>query len=875
MTVIFASNKILLRHIEALTRIRALYNNPYDFYPGEIKMKKSLFITTVALVVPFLFSCSNTDEEIIPVSSIALSESDVTLKVGEEKRVTPTISPENATDRSLVWTSSHPNSVTAVGGLLHAYSVPKDTDKVTITAEDRNKTVSASVSVTVLPADPAKAVEADGITISKEVVSLVLDGDKAVTTISATVTPFNFEDRDVVWTSSAPSVVSLSDIVQPNPEGTTLEAKKSSKVTLTGLVEGSAKVTAKCGDFSVSCAVTVSNKPDSIQVFSYGQKEVSVEKGEKVTNPLTVLPYDALDEVTVTYESSNPSIASVSSTGEVTGVEESNDPVTITAKVDGTAFYDTYTVYVTHRYENYLHMKPKDSNAWINVDLDVQSATTYKVNDRHFNRGDILCFCIGKTDWYKYPEVKEDSGQGVNFTSDEDNIKILKSGNYTITVQTDPSNSYVLLEAGSLDVQKAKLTYVNGSTQEKSVTELSLKPGSASEYKFTRTINKDDYFYVEFDGEYYAKNEFKGGGVGDLFDEYSTQSLKYAKCNETHSYTVYIQTNPDLYDEHGKSVYVRADYFKYSKPSTNEWLTVDCDYKEDGSNGHPEYYKTGLKLEKGANLLARINGEYYKYDLLEDGGKKAWTYQSDEVYKNIVVSVAGSYDIYCKTPDDEATSCTSIYLDGSVDTAKNYAEILRKNQSIPEAQIGLALKPGFLNEFEMENVSLAAGDKIRFFIGDGYELRLKNPAESSKFKAVDSNGYFECKTAGAFDLYIKFKDDDPTQLGLWVADHIVVNYVTYTLKDYPSWYMDYSPHFYAWAWPDGGSGKLYEAEVNGSGHIIFTIPDYCVKANFYRCNTTYAETVCPGDDDAAVWNKYKDYVLSGHDDYLSTTLFGS
>ena len=846
-------------------------------------MKKSLFITTVALVVPFLFSCSNKDEEIIPVSSIALSESDVTLKVGEEKRVTPTISPENATDRSLVWTSSHPNSVTAVGGLLHAYSVPKDTDKVTITAEDRNKTVSASLSVTVLPADPAKAVEADGITISKEVVSLVLDGDKAVTTISATVTPFNFEDRDVEWTSSAPSVVSLSDIVQPNPEGATLEAKKSSKVTLTGLVEGSAKVTAKCGDFSVSCAVTVSNKPDSIQVFSYGQKEFSVEKDETKTNPLTVLPYNALDGETVTYTSSDPTVAAVDSNGAVTGKKEGFD-ATITATVEGTIFYDSYTVHVTHPYVNFLHMREKDTSLWTNEDISLKggSSTEYVLTSKSFNRGDVFCFCIGRTAWYKFAEVKnnaESVGEkvchpNVEFGQYGDDIKILKTGVYTIYIETDAENNPgIWITYDSLEVQVAKLTYVNGSTHAQTVHTLDLKGGSTSEYLFSQVINAGDYFSVEFDGEYYGYNMMKEGGVSDLFEDFTSQSIKYIKCKETHAFKLFIETNPANYDEKGKAIYARADYFKYSKPSTDEWLTVDCSVK-DGLNGYPEYYTTGLKLEKGANLIARINGGYFNYDLLEDGGKKAWTYKSDETYKNIVVILSGNYDIYCKTGDADASSCTGIYLDGTVDTAKNYAEILRAGQSVPEAKIGLALKEGFLDEFEMDNISLAVGDKIRFYVGDGYELRMKVGGSSTKFKAVDSEGYFECKTAGAFDLYIKFIDNDPTQLGIWAADHVAVVNVTYTFNaTSQDWIFNDGAKIYLWAFYHDGSGDSHKHWYLGSveGKIVtFVIPNNLNRAVAARAGEI--TDLEKWDGSTPVYNQSADFDLNQTGGSISPTI---
>ncbi|MCQ2196776.1 MAG: Ig-like domain-containing protein [Bacteroidaceae bacterium] len=92
---------------------------------------------------------SSTDEgtEQIPVSSIVLSSSDLSLQVGESATLTATVSPSDASDMSLIWTSSN-TSVATVGSNGVVTAVSAGTATITCTAQDGSG-VKATCTVTV------------------------------------------------------------------------------------------------------------------------------------------------------------------------------------------------------------------------------------------------------------------------------------------------------------------------------------------------------------------------------------------------------------------------------------------------------------------------------------------------------------------------------------------------------------------------------------------------------------------------------------------------------------------------------------------------------------------------------------------------------
>ena len=88
---------------------------------------------------------SNNKDDTIEVSSIKLSKSSLSLKVGKKSTLTVTINPSNATNKNVTWSSSN-KSVATVDSNGKVVAVGPGT--AVITAKVGNKTVTCTVTVT-------------------------------------------------------------------------------------------------------------------------------------------------------------------------------------------------------------------------------------------------------------------------------------------------------------------------------------------------------------------------------------------------------------------------------------------------------------------------------------------------------------------------------------------------------------------------------------------------------------------------------------------------------------------------------------------------------------------------------------------------------
>lgn len=140
--------------------------------------------------------------------------------------------------------------------------------------------------------------------------SLTLNKGDSVELV-AFVFPENATDKNVVWSSSDPQIVSVS-----------------SKGRITAKEFGSVKITATAsnGLFAV-CDVTV--KPVEVTSITLNKSNVSLATGKSVTLKATIAPSNA-DDQTVTWSSSNSSVASVVN-GKITGIKEGSAVITATA----------------------------------------------------------------------------------------------------------------------------------------------------------------------------------------------------------------------------------------------------------------------------------------------------------------------------------------------------------------------------------------------------------------------------------------------------------------------------------------------------------------------------------------------------------------
>ena len=87
--------------------------------------------------------------EIIEVTAIELDKSSISVEVNDVEQLTATVSPDNATDPSVSWSSSNNSIATVSGGLVTGVAV--GTATITATAGEKKATCTVTVSAAVVP----------------------------------------------------------------------------------------------------------------------------------------------------------------------------------------------------------------------------------------------------------------------------------------------------------------------------------------------------------------------------------------------------------------------------------------------------------------------------------------------------------------------------------------------------------------------------------------------------------------------------------------------------------------------------------------------------------------------------------------------------
>ena len=153
--------------------------------------------------------------EVKKVTGITLSESAFTLeKVGDTKKITAEITPEDAADKNVAWTSSNP-SVATVDSTGKVTAVGNGTADITCTAKDGSgKSSKCTVTVRIQEVTPIPDPEptptvkkVTGITLNKTSFTLTSSGETQ--TITADINPSDASDKSVTWTSGNPSVATV------------------------------------------------------------------------------------------------------------------------------------------------------------------------------------------------------------------------------------------------------------------------------------------------------------------------------------------------------------------------------------------------------------------------------------------------------------------------------------------------------------------------------------------------------------------------------------------------------------------------------------------------------------------------------------------
>ena len=244
----------------------------------------------------------------VAVSGVALDKKVATINVGKTVTVKATVTPANAANKTLAWTSSNTKIATVSNGVVKGVKA----GRVVITAKTTDgSNISATCTVTVK--QPVTS-----ISLSKK--ATMYTGKKL--TLKAKVNPANASNKALTWKSFNTKI-----------------AKVASNGVVTGVKAGTVKITATAKDGSrksATCTVTVRQSVSKITLSK--TNVVLPKKGSSYNVRVTVAPKNAYNK-NVAVKSAKTKVAKVSAstvksgkTVKITAVKKGTTKVVFTAK---------------------------------------------------------------------------------------------------------------------------------------------------------------------------------------------------------------------------------------------------------------------------------------------------------------------------------------------------------------------------------------------------------------------------------------------------------------------------------------------------------------------------------------------------------------
>jgi len=246
---------------------------------------------------------------VVNVTGVSLNKTNIQLVKGTRETLQATITPSDATNTAVVWSSSNKN-VAIVNSNGRITAIAPGTATITVTTVSSGETATCKVTVV-----EEQVKNVTGVSISASNVTLEKDKTR---TLVATVTPSDAANKSVVWSSNNLSVAEV------NSDG-----------KITAIAPGTAEITATTvdGDFTAKCTVTVTKPVIKVTGLTINKTFVELEKGNTQQLIAEVQPSNA-DNTTIMWSTANDKVATVDDTGNVTAVGYGE--TVITAKtVDG------------------------------------------------------------------------------------------------------------------------------------------------------------------------------------------------------------------------------------------------------------------------------------------------------------------------------------------------------------------------------------------------------------------------------------------------------------------------------------------------------------------------------------------------------------
>ena len=502
------------------------------------------------------------EPDVISVESVSLNSQTGELRVGEQTTLIATITPDNATNKSVTWKSDNTEAATVENGVVTAVGEGKA--NITVTTVDGNKT--ATCEITVLPEEEPEpeVINVENVTLNSQNEELKI-GDTV--TLVATITPSNATNKNVTWSSDNTNVATVNNgVVRAVGEG---------KANIT--------VTTVDGNKTAVCEITVLPKeepePDpepeviNVESVSLNIQSDELEIGETVALVATVMPSNATNK-NVTWSSDNTNVATVNN-GVVRAVGEGSANITATT-VDGNK---TATCMITVLPEEEPEPEPEPT-----PEPEVINVESVALNSQNEE------LKIGETTTL-VATVMPSNATNKNVVWSSDNTNVATVNNGVVTAVGEGSTNITVTTVDGNKTAVCKITVVDEQEDVISTISYDITDSTNKNVTATITFNRNDVtitnndgsnqYVFETNGEFtfeYVDSEGNTGTntarVNWIDKEAPVLEIEYENINDGKEVKVTIKSNEELLEVDGWEL--SEDRMSMSKTfSANENIVIE------------------------------------------------------------------------------------------------------------------------------------------------------------------------------------------------------------------------------------------------------------------------------------------------------------
>ena len=204
-------------------------------FASHISLRIKSIALMLAMIAGVFASCGPQEPEVVvvDVSEVSVSPTTLSLVAGDTANLTATVSPSNASNKTVTWSSSDQSVATVDNGKVTAIKE----GRATITAKAGGKSATCEVIVT------TKVIPVTEISLDPATISIAAGETGKLTPV---ITPSEASGAAVTWSSSDKTIATVNN------------------GTVSAVAEGTVTITATAGDKSATCEVTVTPDKETL-----------------------------------------------------------------------------------------------------------------------------------------------------------------------------------------------------------------------------------------------------------------------------------------------------------------------------------------------------------------------------------------------------------------------------------------------------------------------------------------------------------------------------------------------------------------------------------------------------------------------------------